>query len=88
MNGNSIFQSGQISHCQECILKQKLEYEADDQSRVSVNKSQVALRALACPTETNIPQALNQIPKGTQVSRSSKLIFGRETYKGGDGMFY
>lgn len=49
MNGNTIFQSGQISHCQECILKQKLEHEADDQSRVNVNKAQVALRDLARP---------------------------------------
>lgn len=76
MNGNTIFQSGQTSHCPECTLKQKLEYEADDPSRVNVNKAQVALRDLARPDEPSVPQALIQIPKCTQVGRNFKLMLG------------
>lgn len=58
-----------------------LSCESDDQSRVNVNKAQVALRALACPVEPSISHVLIQITKCTQVGENSKIIFGRERYK-------
>lgn len=52
--------------------RKNLNCEADDPSRVNVNKAQVALRALACPAEPGVSHALIQIPKCTQVGESSK----------------
>lgn len=60
--------------------------EADDQSRVNVNKAQVALRSLAHPVKTSISHAVIQIPKCTQVGESSILCLVEKGKKEGYGI--